>query len=355
MHKLNKILTIGLLFILFSLSGYSQGTKIETAKLIISNDFEVVSNATFNGSVDIGGINLSSTNPPASTNLVVEQVDAEKSRATNEEYLIRLDLTNEYSRATNEEAVLQAGINTVKLDLTNEYSRATNEEYLIRVDLTNEYARATNEEHLIRVDLTNEYSRATNVETVISNWADATFFSSNESPTMAGSTIWTFSRANVTNTATTDTQVVNYKTGTNLWEETMGPTVGNNEINLSFANAATPYLDVDLIGVTYMDVAYIIFSGSSEWGTPDKLNILVGCEDGSPALNFRLYDVSNAKTIVTYTNFTTIAATLLTVTNLTNIPTNTALIAFQGSADSGSANNLHLYSIKLMRTSYLKR
>jgi len=54
MQKFNKILIVGLLSISFSLSAYSQGTKIETSKLIISNDFVVVSNANFN-SVTLGG------------------------------------------------------------------------------------------------------------------------------------------------------------------------------------------------------------------------------------------------------------------------------------------------------------
>ena len=45
MYKITKILIAGLL-ILFSVNGYSQGTRIFTSKIIVSNDFVVVSNAT---------------------------------------------------------------------------------------------------------------------------------------------------------------------------------------------------------------------------------------------------------------------------------------------------------------------
>lgn len=64
MQKFNKILTIGLLSILFSINGYSQGTKIEKSKLIISNDFVVVSNATFIGNVTFGGETISNWPAP---------------------------------------------------------------------------------------------------------------------------------------------------------------------------------------------------------------------------------------------------------------------------------------------------
>ena len=62
MLKFNKLIVTSLISILFVLSGY--GARVETEKIIVSNDFVVVSNATF-GSVTIGGV--TQTNWPVSS------------------------------------------------------------------------------------------------------------------------------------------------------------------------------------------------------------------------------------------------------------------------------------------------
>jgi len=53
MHNLKKIVLVVLSSITLLLNSYA--TIVETQKIIISNDFEVVSNAVFKGSITIGG------------------------------------------------------------------------------------------------------------------------------------------------------------------------------------------------------------------------------------------------------------------------------------------------------------
>ena len=132
------------------------------------------------------------------------------------------------------------------------------------------------------------------------------------------------------------------------------PTVGNKEINLSFGSATVPYLIFPSVA-TYAAISYFLFSGSSEWGTPTSFTMIAGSYDGNPTWNIRLYDITNAKTIATYTNFAATAITTLTMTNLTNIPTNQALFTIQATTGSTVKNDLHLYTIKLRRLSNLKR
>ncbi|MFC1453552.1 hypothetical protein ACFLQL_00040 [Verrucomicrobiota bacterium] len=133
------------------------------------------------------------------------------------------------------------------------------------------------------------------------------------------------------------------------------PGVGNKEINLSFTeHPSHPYAELTL-DVVYEDIAYFIYSGSTEWGTPDTWQIAAGSVDGDPPLSLRIYDVSNANTIGTYTNFTGTDITMLSVTNLSNFPTNAAIFAVQGKKDIAGNNNLIIYTIKLRKISNAQR
>jgi len=85
----------------------------------------------------------------------------------------------------------------------------------------------------------------------------------------------------------------------------------------SFTNNGDPYVSGS--SATYETVAHIIWAGSDTLGTPTTLFLALSTKTTKTA-NFRIYDLTNAQTIVeklAYTNTTVTIEDMGTITNVT--------------------------------------
>ena len=142
---------------------------------------------------------------------------------------------------------------------------------------------------------------------------------------------------------------------------------GASKIDLSFSSSTSSYVDVT--SSSYQDVAYYIFPGSTEFGTPQNVKFAVSSEFGGvPAsaltqltVNLKVEDVTNPSAVVTvaetsYSKAYSASAALLghtpdieVETILLNIPTGASLFKISASINKATkGDTARLYAFEMI-------
>jgi len=109
----------------------------------------------------------------------------------------------------------------------------------------------------------------------------------------------------------------------------------------AFANLSNTWIEFTFPTVTtnsdnYLTVGHFVFHGTDRSGTPDLICVIGGMHDAGTVCGVRVYDHTNAKTIVERLDITADSPTLVDLGTIGNLPTELAVWEIQVKRVSGN-------------------